>query len=39
MVAKVIDGIDGPVARYVNVKKYTPVIDGNALDLVVDYVT
>lgn len=39
MVAKIIDGIDGPLARYVNVKKYTPVIDGNALDLVVDFVT
>ncbi len=39
MVAKVIDGIDGPLARYINVQKYTPVIDGNALDLIVDYVT
>ena len=39
MVAQVIDGVDGPMARYINVKKYTPVIDGNLLDLVVDYVT
>lgn len=39
IVAKVIDGIDGPLARYIDVKKYTPVIDGNALDLIVDYVT
>jgi len=39
MAAQVIDGVDGPIARYVNVKKYTPVIDGNILDLVVDYVT
>ncbi len=37
--ALVIDGIDGPLARLADVKRNTPRIDGNTLDLVVDYLT
>lgn len=37
--ALVVDGLDGPLARRFEVKKYIPVIDGNILDLVVDYLT
>ncbi|MBP7767223.1 hypothetical protein KA068_01750 [Candidatus Saccharibacteria bacterium] len=39
LIAQVIDGVDGPLARYLNVKRHVPVIDGNVLDLVIDYVT
>jgi phosphatidylcholine synthase len=38
-VALVVDGIDGPLARLADVKRNTPRIDGNTLDLVVDYLT
>jgi phosphatidylcholine synthase len=37
--ALIVDGIDGPLARLVDVKRNTPRIDGNTLDLVVDYLT
>ena len=39
IVAQVIDGLDGPMARSVDVKKFVPVVDGNVLDLVIDYMT
>ncbi len=39
VVAMVLDGIDGPVARAWSVKENVPRIDGYTLDLVVDFVT
>ncbi len=39
VIAQIIDGLDGPMARSVDVKKFVPVIDGNVLDLVIDYMT
>jgi phosphatidylcholine synthase len=39
MVAVVIDGLDGPIARHYDVGNAVPTIDGNTLDLVIDYVT
>ena len=39
MVAVIIDGLDGPIARRYDVGKAVPSIDGNTLDLVIDYVT
>jgi phosphatidylcholine synthase len=39
MVALVIDGVDGPIARKVDCRLHVPNIDGNILDLVIDYVT
>lgn len=38
-VALVIDGVDGMLARATNVRERVPRIDGDALDLVVDYLT
>jgi phosphatidylcholine synthase len=38
-VALVVDAIDGPMARAVNVKKVLPRWSGETLDLVVDYTT
>lgn len=38
MVAMVIDGLDGPIARRYNIASVIPHIDGNALDLMIDYV-
>jgi len=38
MVALVIDGLDGPLARVLGVKEHAPRVDGNVLDLVVDYI-
>jgi phosphatidylcholine synthase len=38
-VAMVIDGVDGSLARWVRVKERTPRIDGDSLDLVIDYLT
>jgi phosphatidylcholine synthase len=35
--ALVIDGVDGPLARRLNVASTTPNIDGATLDLIVDY--
>ena len=37
--ALVLDGIDGPLARKLDVRVRIPSIDGNALDLVIDYFT
>jgi len=37
--AMIVDGIDGTLARSVNVRERLPRIDGEALDLVVDYLT
>ena len=37
--AMVLDGIDGPIARKIQVSKRLPNMDGNALDLIVDYFT
>lgn len=37
--ALVIDGVDGTFARYALVKERMPEIDGDILDLVVDYLT
>lgn len=34
-----LDGLDGSIARRFNVKIHAPRIDGNTLDLVIDYVT
>ena len=32
-----VDGIDGSLARKVNVKKYTPLINGEILDNIIDF--
>jgi len=39
LVAMVIDGLDGPIARRFEVGTTLPHVDGNALDLMIDYVT
>ncbi len=39
VVAMLMDGIDGPIARKINVHHAIPHIDGNTLDLIVDYFT
>jgi phosphatidylcholine synthase len=39
VVAMVLDGVDGPIARKLDVRKRIPRLDGNALDLVIDYFT
>jgi len=39
LVSFAIDGVDGPVARILDVKARVPIIDGYVLDLVIDYVT
>ncbi|MEM7598422.1 MAG: CDP-alcohol phosphatidyltransferase family protein [Pseudomonadota bacterium] len=39
VVAFFVDGIDGPLARHYNVKKYAPQFDGNLLDMIIDYLT
>ena len=39
VVALVVDGIDGPLARRYDVKRHAPVFDGILMDLVVDYLT
>ena len=39
VVAFVVDGIDGPLARRYDVKKHAPTIDGVLLDLIIDYLT
>ena len=35
----VIDGVDGPIARALEVEKRAPGLDGFLLDLIIDYVT
>lgn len=37
--ALVVDGIDGPLARRLDVRTAAPRVDGTALDLIVDYLT
>jgi len=39
IVAIVVDGVDGPMARAAAVNLHVPTVDGNILDLVIDYVT
>lgn len=39
IVAMVVDGIDGPLARRYRVKENWPTYDGVAMDLMVDYIT
>ena len=39
IVAQILDGIDGPVARAWNVTSAVPRIDGYILDLIIDFVT
>ena len=39
LAALVIDGLDGPLARRFEVKKYAPHWDGALLDLIIDYLT
>jgi phosphatidylcholine synthase len=39
VVAFVVDGIDGPLARRYHVKTAAPQIDGVLLDLIIDYLT
>lgn len=39
MVAVVIDGLDGPMARHYDISMAIPHIDGGSLDLMIDYVT
>lgn len=37
--ALVVDGVDGPIARRLDVSARIPTLDGNALDLIIDYFT
>lgn len=37
--AMIVDGLDGPLARALDVRNRVPQCDGNALDLMVDYFT
>lgn len=39
LAALAVDGIDGPLARWAHVKTAAPRIDGDAMDLIVDYLT
>ncbi len=39
VVAFIVDGIDGPLARHYDVKKNAPEYDGVLLDLIIDYLT
>lgn len=39
VVAFVVDGIDGPLARRYEVKRYAAQIDGVLMDLIIDYLT
>ena len=39
VIAFIIDGIDGPLARRFDVKGRAPIIDGSLLDLIIDYLT
>ena len=38
-VAAIIDGLDGPLARYFKVKTHLPRFSGERLDLIIDYFT
>ena len=37
--ALVLDGVDGPIARKLDVRNRIPTLDGNSLDLIIDYFT
>jgi phosphatidylcholine synthase len=37
--ALVLDGIDGPIARKLDVRSRIPTLNGNSLDLIIDYFT
>jgi phosphatidylcholine synthase len=37
--ALLLDGIDGPIARKLDVRNRIPTLDGNSLDLIIDYFT
>ena len=39
VVAFIVDGIDGPLARRYHVKQNAPQFDGVLLDLIIDYLT
>lgn len=39
VVAFVVDGIDGPLARRYDVKTHAPMFDGVLMDLIIDYLT
>jgi phosphatidylcholine synthase len=39
LVCQVLDGLDGPIARKIDVVFNAPKVDGYVLDLIVDYVT
>ncbi len=39
LITLLIDGVDGPIARALEVSKRVPRIDGFTLDLIIDYVT
>lgn len=39
VVAFIVDGIDGPLARHFDVKKNAPQFDGVLLDMIIDYLT
>ncbi|MFN3578320.1 MAG: CDP-alcohol phosphatidyltransferase family protein, partial [Tabrizicola sp.] len=39
VVALIVDGIDGPLARRYDVRKNWPTYDGVLMDLIVDYLT
>ena len=39
VVALLVDGVDGPLARHYGVKEKAPLIDGVLLDLIIDYLT
>jgi len=39
VVALIVDGVDGPMARKYDVKTKAPIIDGVLLDLIIDYLT
>jgi phosphatidylcholine synthase len=38
-IAFIVDGIDGPLARWARVKEQLPWFDGSSLDFVIDYTT
>lgn len=39
VICQVLDGLDGPIARKIDVVIHAPRVDGNVLDLIVDYLT
>lgn len=38
-IALIVDGVDGSLARWADVKTHTPWFDGSILDIVIDYLT